>query len=77
MNITHEESELLQELVAEFDYPDFDPTKHVTASMLSKQTGVTHRAASDRLERLFHKGKLKRERVRVAGGYRAWGYYKD
>ena len=77
MKISHEESDLLQELVSEFDYPDFDIKKHVTAAMLSKQMGITHRAASDRLERLFHKGKLKRERVRVAGGYRAWGYYKD
>ena len=77
MDITIEESKLLQELVHEYDYPDFDPTKHVTAAMLADQLKISHKAACGRLERLFHNDKLKRERIRVAGGYRAWGYYKQ
>jgi len=77
MKISPEDSDLLQDLVREYDYPDFDPKKHVISSMFAEQLGITQRAAFDRLERLHHSGKLMREGVRLPGGQRAWGYYKN
>jgi len=77
MQITPDEYDLLTELAAEYDYPPLDPDKHVTASMLSEEIGITHRGACDRLDRLVVQGKLKRERIRMPNGCRAWGYYKD
>jgi DNA-binding Lrp family transcriptional regulator len=77
LKITPEEYDLLTEIVAEFDYPGFDPKKHITANMLAKKVGITHRAAIDRLDKLVRDGKLKRERIRMDGGQRAWGYYKE
>ena len=76
MMITSEESSLLLELVQEYDYPDFDPDKHVTANMLAEKLSLSHRAAYERLERLRAKGALTRERIRLPGNCRAWGYYK-
>jgi len=77
MKITLEEHNLLRELAAEFDYPPFDEGKHVTASMLAEEIGITHRAASERLDKLVGEGVLERERIRMGNGHRAWGYYKD
>jgi DNA-binding Lrp family transcriptional regulator len=76
MKITLEEHNLLRELAAEFDYPPFDESKHVTASMLAEKLGMTKRGARDRLDRLVVEGRLKREYIRMPSGYRAWGYYK-
>ena len=76
MQITLKEHDLLKELAAEFDYPPFDEDKHVTASMLSEETGITTRGAIDRLNRMVVEGKLQRERIRMPNGCRAWGYYR-
>lgn len=76
MKITPEENELLLEVVAELGYPPFDETKHITASMLATKIGISARGASDRLDRMVMEGRLKRERIRMPNGYRAWGYYK-
>jgi len=80
MDITLEESELLQELVNRFDYPPFDPKKHVTAGMLAEQLGktcsITQKATRNKLEKLYNAGELLKERVRLDNGLWAWGYYK-
>jgi len=80
MDITLEESELLRELVNRFDYPPFDPKKHVIARMLAKQLSkkrsITQRAARDKLEKLYNAGELLKEKVRLDNGLWAWGYYK-
>ena len=76
MKITLEEHSLLRELASEYDYPDFDPDRHVTATMLSRELGMTIRGARDRLDRLVVEGRLKREYIRMPNGYRAWGYHK-
>jgi len=76
MKITLEEHSLLRELASEYDYPPFDPAKHVTATMLAEKLGMTIRGARDRLDRLVVDGRLKREYIRMPNGYRAWGYYK-
>ena len=77
MKITPEEYDLLTEIISEYDYPEFGPEKHVTAMMLAEKIGITHRAASERLDGMVRDGILKRERIRMKTGHRAWGYYKD
>jgi len=77
MKITPEEYDLLSELVSDYDYPAFNPKKHVTSMMLAQKAGVTRRAAIDRLDKLVRDGKLKREQVRLPSGKWAWGYYKE
>ena len=81
MDITLEESDLLQELINRFDYPPIDPEKHVTAGMLAEQLSKTHsitqKAAHNKLEKLYNAGELLKEKVRLNNGYTAWGYYKD
>ena len=78
MEITQKEYSLLKELVQELDYPDVDPQRHVTSTMLAGKLGITKRAARDRLERQRASGNLKREKVRTGEGSRwAWGYYKN
>lgn len=77
MQITQQEYTLLMELVQELDYPPLDPARHVTASMLGEQLGITHRAARDKLDRMRANGELGRERIRLPDNCRwAWGYYK-
>lgn len=76
MMITPEEYDLLSELVSEYDYPVFNPKKHVTSTMLAQKAGVTRRAAIDRLDKLVRDGKLKREQIRLPNGKWAWGYYR-
>ena len=80
MDITREESELLRELVNRFDYPPFDPKKHVIARTLAKHLSetrsITQRAARDKLEKLYNSGELLKEKVRLDNGLWAWGYYK-
>ena len=76
MNVSRKEFDLLTELAREWELPPLDESKHVTARMLAAETGITSRAASDRLDKLVLEGKLKRERVRMPNGYRAWGYYR-
>lgn len=76
MKITLEEHNLLHELVSEYDYPAFDPNRHVTATLLAGELGMTVRGARDRLDRMVVDGRLKREYIRMPNGCRAWGYFK-
>jgi predicted ArsR family transcriptional regulator len=76
MKVSQEEYDLLTELAEQYDYPDLDPDKHVTANMLADKLGVSHRAAWGRLEKSYKSGDLERERVRLPNGNRAWGYFR-
>jgi predicted transcriptional regulator len=76
MKVSQEEYDLLTELAEQYDYPDLDPDKHVTANMLAEKLKVSHRSACDRLMGLYNKGDLDRERVRLPNGNRAWGYFR-
>ena len=76
MKITPDEYSLLQELVAEYDYPLLDPNKHVTAKMLSDQTGLGDRACRNILNKKLKSGDLDREWVRDEHGARWYGYFK-
>jgi len=76
MKVSQEEYDLLTELAEKYDYPDLDLDKHVTANMLADKLEVSHRAAWERLEKLYKHGDLDREQVRLPSGYRAWGYFR-
>jgi hypothetical protein len=76
MKITHEENELLLELIREHDFPQLDPARHVTTAMYSDALGVSRRCAYDHLEKLRQAGELVREKVRDEGRRVIYGYYK-
>lgn len=77
MKITPEENETLFALLSEFNYPDFDPTKHVTSTIMAEQWGMkSSKGAYERLEGLVHEGKLSKEKVRMESGRIGWGYFK-
>lgn len=75
MQISAEENELLKELIEQYDYPSFDPSRHVTAMMLGKQLGITDRTARYRLEKLRAEGSVDREKVRLDDGSVVYGYF--
>jgi len=68
MNITPEENDLLLELASEYDYPDYDPKKHILRKQMVKIWGVSDNGASYRLNKMVQEGKLKMEKVRMSNG---------
>ena len=76
MQITQEEYGLLQKLVADIGVPILDPQKHVTAKMLSDQTGLGTRRCLDILNEKMDNGELQREKVRLPNGVACYGFYE-
>ena len=76
MEITQEENELLLELANAFDYPEYDPEKHITRKQMMKVWGISDNGTAYRLDKLVSEGKLEVETVRLPDGNKCNGYYK-
>jgi predicted ArsR family transcriptional regulator len=75
MEITQEENALLKQLIEEYDYPQFDASKHVTAKLLGEKLGVNTRTALYKLEKLRAEGEASREKVKMDDGTVVYGYF--
>jgi len=76
MIITPEENELLLELAAQFDYPEYAPEKHITRKQMAQTWGISENGASYRLEKLVQNGVLEVETVLLPDGNKCKGYYR-
>jgi hypothetical protein len=76
VDITPEENELLLEVAAMFDYPEYDPKRHILRKQMIRVWGVSDNGASYRLNKLVSQGKLEVEKVRLPDGNLCNGYYK-
>ena len=76
MEITQQENELLIELANAFNYPEYDPKKHVTRKQMMNVWGISDNGAGYRLEKLVQEGKLAVETVVLPDGNKCNGYYK-
>ena len=77
MNITPEENDLLLELASKYDYPDYDPNKHILRKQMVEVWNVSENGVSYRLNKMIQEGKLKMEKVRMPSGSVCNGYYRD
>lgn len=57
MKITEQELELLQEAAAEYDFPDYDPEKHIALGIAAEYWGITKNSARSRMNKLVKQGK--------------------
>ena len=76
MIISNEENELLLEVAAMFDYPAFNPKKHILRKQMTEIWGVSNNGSGYRLDKLVSEGKLLVEKVRLPDGNLCNGYYK-
>lgn len=76
MSIQAEYNELLEDLVRECSYDEFDPSKDVTAQMLADQLGVTWRVGREILEEKVRIGVLVSHKVRLPNGKISMAYKK-
>jgi hypothetical protein len=76
MDITPQENELLLEVAAMFDYPAYDPKRHILRKQMTEVWGVSNNGAGYRLDKLVSDGKLEVEKVRLPDGNLCNGYYK-
>jgi hypothetical protein len=75
MEITQDERDVLLDLAAEYDYPEYDPNKHVLVEDAMKLWGLTDRGSQGRLDKLVRDGGWGVEKV-FYGGRKRNGYYK-
>lgn len=76
MSIQAEYNELLEDLVRECSYDEFDPCKDVTAQMLADRLGVSWRVGRDILEDNVRIGALIGHKVRLPNGKISMAYKK-
>ena len=76
MRITPDEDDLLKQVAALYDYPEYDPARHVTAQSIMDEWDITDKGAHYRLDKLVRQGYLKFEMIRMPSGAVAKGYYR-